>query len=448
MQPDRDNAPSTSASGRLDSWKAIARHLDREVRTVQRWERADQLPVHRLRGSVYALTHELDRWMVERTQGPAVATRSRRFLMPAAGIAMLLGAAAIIGWSMVPPAAVRRVDPVLARELLDVPQPTRELYWRGVYRLQRGSSADNQAALDAFQSVMQAAPRFAAAHAQMAEAQMAVGVGQSPAPDFSAARIAAEAALDLDPQLAEAHVAMAEVQAYSHWDWATAEGEWRRALQLDPYSANAHADYAQSLAFHGHLDEAIAQARRAVELEPLSAMLQSNLAWYYYWGRHYDDAVALARNVLHDEPGFAAAQGVIVHVMLAQSRWDEARVALLQQLRDQPDVSSSMQDLAQGEARTALMHYYAARLSALQTQSKQAYVRASARAIPLAILGDEAALVDCLREAARRHEPIVFVAAIDPLFDAYRGSASFVQILKDVPADLASRPVAGTSEAR
>jgi hypothetical protein len=51
---------------RLDTWKAIARYLDRTVRTVQRWERLEGLPVrrhvHRRGASVYALQSEVDRW--------------------------------------------------------------------------------------------------------------------------------------------------------------------------------------------------------------------------------------------------------------------------------------------------------------------------------------------------------------------------------------------------
>jgi len=58
--------PSTLAIDRLDSWKEIAAHLQREVRTVQRWERSEGLPIHRhlhqKLGSVYAFRSELDAW--------------------------------------------------------------------------------------------------------------------------------------------------------------------------------------------------------------------------------------------------------------------------------------------------------------------------------------------------------------------------------------------------
>src|SRR5271163_2831359 len=56
----------TPSERRLDSWKEIATYLDRDVTTVQRWERQEGMPVHRhlhhKRGSVYALGSELDAW--------------------------------------------------------------------------------------------------------------------------------------------------------------------------------------------------------------------------------------------------------------------------------------------------------------------------------------------------------------------------------------------------
>jgi TolB-like protein/Tfp pilus assembly protein PilF len=57
---------------RLGSWKEIAAYLDRDVTTVQRWEKREGMPVHRhlhdKRGSVYALGPELDNWLQSRRQ--------------------------------------------------------------------------------------------------------------------------------------------------------------------------------------------------------------------------------------------------------------------------------------------------------------------------------------------------------------------------------------------
>jgi TolB-like protein len=59
---------------RLDSWKEIAAYLNRDVTTVQRWEKREGMPVHRhvhdKRGSVYALSEELDDWIRSRRPRP------------------------------------------------------------------------------------------------------------------------------------------------------------------------------------------------------------------------------------------------------------------------------------------------------------------------------------------------------------------------------------------
>ena len=78
MPPD---SPASARSGdRLESWKEIAAYLGRDVRTVQRWERTESLPVHRhmhaRQGSVYALRRELDAWKRSRLQGALCSSAS------------------------------------------------------------------------------------------------------------------------------------------------------------------------------------------------------------------------------------------------------------------------------------------------------------------------------------------------------------------------------------
>ena len=63
---------SPAPSDRLDSWKEIAAYLRRSVTTVQRWEKEEGLPTHRLHhgklGSVYAFKSELDGWLRDRRE--------------------------------------------------------------------------------------------------------------------------------------------------------------------------------------------------------------------------------------------------------------------------------------------------------------------------------------------------------------------------------------------
>src|SRR5580692_6906584 len=67
-------ASEKPSEGRLNSWKEIAAYLNRDVTTVQRWEKREAMPVHRhvhdKRGSVYAIPEELDDWV--RSRNPRV----------------------------------------------------------------------------------------------------------------------------------------------------------------------------------------------------------------------------------------------------------------------------------------------------------------------------------------------------------------------------------------
>ncbi len=78
--------------GRLDSWKEIAVYLHREVRTAERWEKREGMPVHRHRhenaSSVYAFKHEIDAWLHSRRRAasePALEEESLERVTASAG---------------------------------------------------------------------------------------------------------------------------------------------------------------------------------------------------------------------------------------------------------------------------------------------------------------------------------------------------------------------------
>ncbi|MBI4472648.1 MAG: beta-propeller fold lactonase family protein [Acidobacteria bacterium] len=79
MKPDDStDFADTSSRERLESWKEIAAYLKRDIRTIQRWEKTEHLPVHRhwhSRGrSVYAFKNELDEWLKGRQGADAFET--------------------------------------------------------------------------------------------------------------------------------------------------------------------------------------------------------------------------------------------------------------------------------------------------------------------------------------------------------------------------------------
>lgn len=109
MNSPHQGAGASPAARRLESWKRIAQYLNRDVRTVQRWEATEGLPVHRLRhrrqGSVFAYADELDAWLEDRTArveknlGPG----RRRAVVAGLALVLVLAAAAAIYFRAIAP---------------------------------------------------------------------------------------------------------------------------------------------------------------------------------------------------------------------------------------------------------------------------------------------------------------------------------------------------------
>jgi tetratricopeptide (TPR) repeat protein len=88
--------------------------------------------------------------------------------------------------------------------------------------------------------------------------------------ELQKAKIAAQKAVELDDELAEGHSALATLIYSYDWNWAEAEKEFRRALELDPNSSISHFQYADFLQRMGRRQEMSVEGERARELEPYS----------------------------------------------------------------------------------------------------------------------------------------------------------------------------------
>jgi TolB-like protein/DNA-binding winged helix-turn-helix (wHTH) protein/Flp pilus assembly protein TadD len=104
-------------------------------------------------------------------------------------------------------------------------------------------------------------------------------------------------ALKRDNEAAEAHTALADEEFFCEWDWGGAEREIRRAIELNPNFAQAHASYGHYLWIMGRPDEALAETRRAVEFAPLEFPARwSRYLSLYMLGR-YDEALEECRKL-------------------------------------------------------------------------------------------------------------------------------------------------------
>lgn len=200
------------------------------------------------------------------------------------------------------------------------------LYLKGRYFWNKRSVPGVKRAIDYFRRAIGHDPRYSLAFAGIADAYVVLSnYGLRPAKEtMPKAKEAALKALELDDQMAEAHVSMGNIKSSFEWDWAGAEGEFKRAVWLNPYYAPARQYYANFLTKVGRIDQAIAEIQQAHEIDPLSLSVNLTMAKIYHYARRYDEALRKAREILEMEPLFGPANGVIGLVNLDLGRHKEA----------------------------------------------------------------------------------------------------------------------------
>ena len=146
---------------------------------------------------------------------------------------------------------------------------------------------------------------------------------------MEAARKSATMALGLQ-DLAEGHVAMGTVLGIGDWDWAGAEREFLRALDLMPSSAYARGGYAigclTPLRRH---QEALSQLRQAVRLDPLSVFQRAMLGQVLILAGRHEEAVAEMQAALELDPGHIAGLLSLAWAHLAKSDFGDALAVLM-----------------------------------------------------------------------------------------------------------------------
>jgi TolB-like protein len=160
---------------------------------------------------------------------------------------------------------------------------TYRLYLKGRYELNKRNLKAYEAAIGYFRQALNLDPSYALAYAGIADAYSFENDGHIPASQiFPRAEAAALKALEFDPDLAEAHTSLGFIYVQYLWDWAKAEAEFRRALDVNPNYPSAHSMYARVLSVLGRFAEAEGEIAKAQVLDPLSTGIANGVAFEYY----------------------------------------------------------------------------------------------------------------------------------------------------------------------
>ena len=186
-----------------------------------------------------------------------------------------------------------------------------QAYLMGHFFWNKKSKDGLNKAVGYFQQAIKKDPGYALAFAGLADTYFWLAYGQFDAvirkQSFEDSRSNALRALELDPFVAEAHAALATVKIKHDRDTLGAERSFERAIAVNPNCAMAYSRYTYFLAAMGRLDESLQKIKRAQELDPLSPDANASLAYILYFARDYDEAIRYCQRTLALEPNFLEA---------------------------------------------------------------------------------------------------------------------------------------------
>jgi TolB-like protein/DNA-binding winged helix-turn-helix (wHTH) protein/tetratricopeptide (TPR) repeat protein len=306
-----------------------------------------------------------------------------------------------------------------------------EDYLKGRYHLNKGSEKEIRKAIQFFEHVLATNPRDARGYAGLADSYVALSdYYVAPSEILPKAKSASLKALELDDKLAEAHTSSGVVRFLYDWDWPGAEKEFKRAIELNPSSADAHVWYGVFLAQMERGREAIAELKRSEALDPLSLSVHMNAGWVYYLLRQNEKAIEQWGTALDLEPQFAVSHSAIWVGYLRSPDFARLMAALGRgSSGDDPMELAALGGLYAVSGDTARAR---AVLFKLRAMSRQRYVCPYEMATTHAILGDKDEAIAYLRRGYEEHSACIPDIKTDPRLDALRADPRFQELLMKV----------------
>ena len=305
-------------------------------------------------------------------------------------------------------------------------------YLRGLYFWHKFTAAGMTRAAEYFEKSVQKDPSYALGYAWLANAYGMLAEFVGPPSDFMPkSKEATEKAVQLDDNLAEAHDSLANIKYYYDRDWAGADREFQRALQLNPGNALIHGGYARYLDAIGRFEEASRQHEITRELDPLILIGFYIRGDHFLFLRQYDKAIAEFRAALDLDHNF-----FIAHKGLAKAYKSKGMEKESISEWEQVDVLEGESDQAEATkiayARGGYKGVLKAWLKAVEHQrAAGGYIDYSKEASIQAQLGNKDLALQALEKAFAEGEDMTFLN-VEPEWDPIRSDPRFQNILRRV----------------
>jgi len=305
-------------------------------------------------------------------------------------------------------------------------------YLKARYHMATGWVESFTGVRESFERAITLDPHYAPAYAGLAYYHFwAPTFGlSSPLRSYPAAKRAALEALALDDTIAEAHMVLGMIEAF-HFEWAPAEREFQRALELNPGLSDCHDMYAFTfLGPMGRLNDAAAEFEQALELDPLSLFVQCHVGLLSYWKRDYPLAIRQCRRVLELSPNHTLARFCLALASMADGALDQATRAVEEVVALGGRNALVLGALGLVYARSGRVSEAHELLEELIGLARVSYVSPLYEGWICMGLRETDKALGCFDAAIEDRSPVIPYLPVDPLYDPIRSDPRYHTLLK------------------
>jgi serine/threonine-protein kinase len=287
-------------------------------------------------------------------------------------------------------------------------------------------------AIEYFQRAIAEDPNYALAYTGLADAY-ALHVDYRSVPvteGFERAQSYARRALEIDDTLAEAHSSLAWTRFIYDWDWAGAEREFRRAIELDPRYPSAHQWYASMLASQARHEESIVEAHTAQELDPGFVSIRRGLGYQYYYARRYERARHHLEHAIEMNPTAEETYRILGLVLSVEGKHGDAVLVLREAIGLPGAGGYTAATLGYALARADKRHEAERICADLESRSEREYVSPAALSMIHLGLGAFGRALDWMERAHAERRGWLAYLAVNPIFDPLRVEPRFIALAR------------------
>jgi len=238
-------------------------------------------------------------------------------------------------------------------------------------------------------------------------------------------------ALELADTLAEPHAALGNLKRYLHWDFPGSEKEFKRAIELDPSSFQAHYGYSYSLTAMGRHNEAIAEIRRAQQLDPHNLLTRRAAANHFNSARRYDEAIEQCQIALEIDPNYRLVYAPLAVAYEGKGQFGEAVTARQKSLTLGGRSEEEVTGLSDAYATSGREGYWRWMLDDFTEIVRQGgNIRGRDIAAIHVRLGEKDQAFEWLEKDYQEHEGGLIFIRVDPGWDLLRDDPRFQDLLR------------------